>query len=123
MVLLVQDFAERGNDTFLGMATNIQEHRRFKRRDVQFSVLLSVIAEPEEVYSNRFCLGNIIDVSLGGASVQLNGSYDIASGVKVFLLVFSGKIDGGDDFRLPAEIRARVVWKREGGRFLGIRYM
>lgn len=104
------------------MASEITEQRKYQRRDIMFSVLLSSINE-QGTSSNDLCLGNIIDVGLGGVCIQTHISNDIATGGKVLLLVSTGEAEGETGSDLPVQIRGEVVWKRSEDRSLGIRYL
>lgn len=104
------------------MANDIQEQRKYQRRDINFAVLLSSINEQGDS-SNDLCLGNIIDVGLGGVCIQTHCSYDIATGGKVLLLASTGETEGENGSDLPVQIRGEVVWKRSEDHSLGIRYL
>ena len=104
------------------MVNMIPEQRKFQRRNITFSVLLSSINEQGK-RDNNLCLGNIIDVGLGGVCIQTHFFYDIATGSKVLLLVSTGEIKGENGSDLPVEIRGEVVWKRSEDHSLGIRYL
>lgn len=104
------------------MANEIPEQRKYQRRNIMFSVLLSSINEQGDS-SNDLCLGNIIDVGLGGVCIQTHSSYNIATGGKVLLLASTGEIDEGNGADLPVQIRGEVVWKRSEDHSLGIRYL
>ena len=104
------------------MLNEIPEQRKYKRRDITFSVLLSSINEQGDS-SNDLCLGNIIDVGLGGVCIQTHCSYDIATGGKVLLLASTGEIKGEDGSDIPVQIRGEVIWKRCEDHSLGIRYL
>jgi PilZ domain len=104
------------------MVNKIPEKRKYQRRNITFSVLLSSINKQGD-RDNDLCLGNIIDVGLGGVCIQTHCSYDIATGGKVLLLASTGEIEEGNGSDLPVEIRGEVVWKRSEDHSLGIRYL
>ncbi len=105
------------------MAKVWPEQRRYQRRNINFSVLLSTIDEPE-ANSTNLCMGNIIDVGLGGVCIQTHFSYDIARGGKVLILASTGEFEGVNGSDAPVQIRGEVVWKKgKAHHLLGIRYL
>ncbi len=105
------------------MTNKTQEQRRYQRRNINFSVLLSTIDEPESE-STDLCMGNIIDVGLGGVCIQTHCSYNITRGGKVLMLASTGELEGVNGSDIPVRIRGEVVWKKGKGHHLfGIRYL
>jgi len=104
------------------MDTNATEQRNYQRRDIKFSVLVSAIDKHGES-SNDLCLGNIIDVGLGGVCIQTHYSYDISTGSRVMMLASTGETQGENGPDLPVQIRGEIVWKRNDDHSLGIRYL
>jgi len=99
------------------------EQRQYQRRSIQFSVLLSTI-DGHESSNAELCLGDIIDVGLGGVCIQTHCFYDIARGGKVLMLASTGEIEGVSGSDVPVQIRGEVVWKKgKGQNLLGIRYL
>ena len=101
---------------------HIPEQRKYQRRSINFSVLVSSINKQGDS-SNDLCLGTIIDVGLGGVCIQTHCSYDISTGDKILMIASTGEIEGDDGSDLPVQIRGEVVWKRCEDHSFGIRYL
>ena len=93
------------------------ERRRHVRRAMELPVAL--YAHAREDGDKGVCLGRIRDASPGGIRVETNSRCDLKNGATVFLYAMPG--EGRDDYGLPVEIRAEVVWLDEEGRNIGMK--
>ena len=104
------------------MLQTIAEQRKYQRRNIQFSVLLSPVSTWGG-NSKNFCIGNIIDVGLGGVCIQTHSSHAITTGGKVLMLASTGETERNSGSDVPVEIKGVVVWKKGEENLLGIRYL